>query len=495
MKATTPVSPRLRSGRAGFAAALSLILALACGKPPISRVYPQLVPPPETHDFGAVPVLNEHIEPLELRNLGRADLHVTGVRIKETFVPFTLKEFPELVLTGETREIRVGFKPPAEKDYAATVELETDDPDFPLVEVALTGKGSTRAVMEVDPVELKFGRVGECSSAVKNFTIKSKGTADLIIEEIAFTEGTSAAFTFVGSTKTPATVKAVAANGLPGQIQLTVRYTVPAGAAPSTGGIRIRGTDPDKPEVIIPLSGEPNRAPLPVIKPLGVGAPGMDITLDASGSSDPDNDTPLTYKWVLDKPIGSNTTIVGPDQPVTKMTLDPSLPGIYRVTLSVTDSTLVKNCAAARAEVVATPAQKLLVEMFWDHTKTDMDLHVLRVKTAQVGKAPDDCFYGNPAPDWGTPGDTSDDPKFLRDALTGYGPEVMGYVNPVNLTYRVVVEFAHDHLDANPASNVTVRIYEFGVVKAELTKQLTKRGEFWGVADIDWSTGAITPIP
>jgi hypothetical protein len=111
-----------------------------------------------------------------------------------------------------------------------------------------------------------------------------------------------------------------------------------------------------------------------------------------------------------------------------------------------------------------------------------------------VGVPPDDCFYANPAPDWGTASEASDDPEFLRDALTGYGPEVFGYINPADGSYRIVAEFAHDHLEPNPATEVTVRVYEFGVVKLELKKTLTQMGEVWPVADLAWPSGDLTPL-
>ena len=65
--------------------------------------------------------------------------------------------------------------------------------------------------------------------------------------------------------------------------------------------------------------------------------------------------------------------------------------------------------------------------MFWDNAVTDLDLHVLRDAGAALGSIPDDCHYANPHPDWGTVGVAQDDPELLRDALTGYGPEVFGY--------------------------------------------------------------------
>ncbi len=485
-----------RGFRRNLSALGLLLLCTACGGDRTKGVRAQLVPPADQLDFGAVPVLNTKTAEIPVQDVGRAVLKVVGAHLKEDSVPFTVTAVPAEVPSGETLPIGLSFLPTKEADYSATLVLETADPDQPLVEVKLLGKGSTRAIMEVDPVALDFGRVGECGAAVKTFSIRSKGSADLIIEEIAFAEGTSPAFSFVGSTKTPSTVKTVGSNGLQGQIELTVKYTVPAGSTGvANGAIRVRGTDPDQREVTIALTGTPNRAPIPDIKPLGNGAPGLQLTLDGSGSTDPEGDLPLLYKWTLrSKPIGSTTTIAGPEQAVTSMTLDPTLPGEYEVELNVTDSQQVKNCTAARSKVVAAPAQKLLVEMFWNNARTDIDLHVLRTANSQVGAAPDDCYYANPTPDWGLAGDSSDDPQFLRDALSGYGPEVLGYVNPIDASYRLVVEFAHDHLDPNPATEVTVRVYEYGVVKGEFKKTLAARGDVWSVADLQWPSGVLTPL-
>jgi uncharacterized protein YfaP (DUF2135 family) len=165
------------------------------------------------------------------------------------------------------------------------------------------------------------------------------------------------------------------------------------------------------------------------------------------------------------------------------------------VQLEVTDAAGARNCAPARATIVATPAEKLLVEMFWDNSDTDIDLHVLRTPDARMGEAPDDCHYANLRPDWGTPMDATDDPSFKLDALTGYGPELFGYADPAPNTYRLAVEFANEHLSSKPASNITVRVYLFGVVKGEFTRSLSSAGQRWAVADIEWPSGTVTAVP
>jgi len=476
--------------------AVAALTLMGCGDDRTEGVFPQLVRPQDAYDFGPVPVLNARKVEVPVLNVGRANLKVHAARIKEADVPFAVVIAPEEVGSSEEKPVEVSFTPPEEQDYTATLLLETDDGENPLVEVQLLGKGSTRAIMELDPLELDFGRVAEGTSAVQTFTIHSKGSADLIVEEIAFVDGSSAAFEFIGSVKTPAVVATTDTNGLPGKIQVTVRYTVEEGAPDvNQAQIRVRGTDPDQREVLISVRGEVNRAPIPVIEPLGVGAPGMVVTLDGSMSSDPDDDTPLTYRWTLrSKPLGATTTIRDPEAAVTTMILDQALPGEYVVELNVTDANGAENLRPARATIVAAPAEKLLVEMFWTNPKTDMDLHFLRTPQTQVDTIPDDCFYQNKNPDWGVPGDPTDDPYLKKDAKTGFGPEVVGYVNPIEGTFRVVVEYHDTHGAEDPLTDVTVRVYRFGKVEAEFKKTLTGEGQYWGVADIEWPSGVITPI-
>ncbi|HEY1086721.1 MAG TPA: choice-of-anchor D domain-containing protein, partial [Archangium sp.] len=468
--------------------ALLVVLAasvMACGNQNLQTVRPRLTPPGSPVEFGTLPVLNQKSIEIPLTNVGRQRLTVKNVALTKDDGIFRITSSPEGVVAGATENIVVVFTPLAEQAYEDTLSFETDDEDNLRLELTLTGTGSTRGIIKTDPELIDFGRVAECASSVQVLTILSEGTADLVIEEIGFTEGTSPAFSFVGSTRTPATVKTVGANGLPGQLQLTVRVSAAAMSDGTlTGGIRIKSTDPERREIVIPLTATVNKAPVAVIAPLGVGAPGQRIALDGTGSSDPDMDAPLTYKWTIrSKPLASNTSIAMPDQASTEMTLDANVPGQYEVQLDVEDATGARSCTPARATVVASPAQKLLVELFWDNAGTDLDLHVLRNPMALLGAVPDDCFFQNRAPDWGTAGDTMDDPLLERDALTGYGPEVFGYVNPVDGTYRVAVKFENELLSPMPSSRATVRVYLFGVLKAEASKTLERAGSAWEVVD------------
>lgn len=475
---------------------LVLLTLIGCDPTNLQEVRPRLSPPGSPVDFGTLPVLNQKSLEIPLTNVGRAKMTVSNVALAKTDGIFRIESAPSEVESGLTENIVVVFTPQAEATYEDTLVFETDDDENERLELKLIGIGSTRAVIEVQPPMLDFGTVAECASTVGLITILSRGTADLVVEEIAFTAGTSPAFSFVGSVR-PATVKTVDANGLPGQIQITIRVTAAAGSMGTlTGGVRIRSTDPERRELIVPLTALVNQAPVAAIAPLGNGAPGQRINLDGSGSMDPDGNNPLTYRWTIrSKPLASSTMITMPDAVTTDMTLDPMVPGAYEVQLDVTDAAGAKSCQPARATVVASPAQKLLVEMFWDNPGTDLDLHVLRNPMSLLGSLPDDCFYQNRTPDWGVMGDTMDDPELVRDALTGYGPEVFGYVNPVDGTYRVAVKYENELLSPMPSSRVTVRVYLFGVLKAESTKTLQQRGDIWEVLDVTWPGGDVTVLP
>ncbi|HTN44085.1 MAG TPA: CARDB domain-containing protein [Nitrospiria bacterium] len=76
--------------------------------------------------------------------------------------------------------------------------------------------------------------------------------------------------------------------------------------------------------------------------------PGNTVTLDGSGSTDPDGNYPLTYAWtIISKPVGSAPTLTNPTAVNPSFPAD--LPGIYMVRLVVTDA---KGLAGSPDDVV-----------------------------------------------------------------------------------------------------------------------------------------------
>ncbi|MER2561152.1 MAG: hypothetical protein ABTQ32_10550, partial [Myxococcaceae bacterium] len=64
-------------------------------------------------------------------------------------------------------------------------------------------------------------------------------------------------------------------------------------------------------------------------------------------------------------------------------------------------------------------------------------------------------------------------------------------------TYRIAVAFEQDYGLGTMArqSRATVRVYQFGILKAELSRTMVDRNEVWLVADIVWPSGDVTPVP
>nr|WP_281404479.1 choice-of-anchor D domain-containing protein [Pyxidicoccus fallax] len=369
--------------------------------------------------------------------------------------------------------------------------MRTDDPEQGTAEVSLRGEGRMSAVIELEPEQLDFGRVAEGTAAVRTVTVRSRGSAPLVLEELTLSSEMPAAFELVGSTRTPAVLD------VGREAQLTVRYSPITGAPAenTTGTLHLRTTDPAHREATVGLRGGVNRAPRPSVTSPGTSVPGAEVLLDGVGSVDADGDTPLTYQWTLrERPVGAQAILAQPGASSTVLRLDPVVPGAYEVELHVTDAAGARSLQPARARVVAVPAQHLLVEVAWNNAVTDLDLHVLRGTDVVPGSMPDDCHYANPRPDWGAPG-PAEDPELLRDRLTGYGPEVFGYEHPAPGTYRVAVVLARENGAVDPRSEATVRVYDRGVLKGEYRRTLAKQGDVWTVADVQWPSGIVTEVP
>jgi hypothetical protein len=82
---------------------------------------------------------------------------------------------------------------------------------------------------------------------------------------------------------------------------------------------------------------DPTIAPVANAGPDQTVRPGSSVTLDGSGSFDPQGQTPLGFAWTITaKPAGSAATLTGADTSLPSFTAD--VPGEYRIQLVVTNS-------------------------------------------------------------------------------------------------------------------------------------------------------------
>ncbi len=384
--------------------------------------------------------------------------------------------------------------PPPPTELGAVPCNASDDPTNPSLSIPLTGQGSTQCQLTVSPNPLDAGQVGEGETEISQLTLSSGGTAPCIISSISLGAGTDPSFTFASSTATPATIPNTGANT---SVPLSLRFSPTAQTpATATGSVVIASTDPTSPSLSVPISGQRILAPVCAIADPGTVPVGSLVILDGSGSYDPGNNTPLTYAWqLLSKPGGSAASLTDVNGPNPELT--PDQPGSYSFQLDVTNSLGIQDAQSCFATLTARPADDLYIEMIWDNLPVDVDLHFL-APAGSLNSPATDCNGYNEDPT-GFAATCSD------AHLTGPGPDWAEDADPAAGTYTVDAVYYSSHGVANPAVNVTVRIYIYGVVSGVFTQQLTVASaadattcagpSCWQVATIDWPSGTITALP
>jgi hypothetical protein len=260
------------------------------------------------------------------------------------------------------------------------------------------------------------------------------------------------------------------------------------------------GDPPAEEEEETPPIGDGGENPVAkcAVEPEVVTPPFEEATFDGTESYDPEGRQLVDYKWTLvEAPQGSSIDFPAGDSPTRKLT--PDLAGDYRAQLVVTteDGRVSEPC-----EVVlgAVPTENLWIEMFWQYSGDDMDLHLLAPGGTMWSNK--DCHWMNCAYgtglDWGVQGNVADNPKLDLDDIAGTGPENINVQTPGAGTYTVVVD---DYPGSQfPGGNdVTVNIYVDGSLKWTGTKRITGEEATSDGADndvyfakIDWPSGNVT---
>lgn len=468
-------------------AAGACISAAACSDEQLQKVEARLVLDRDRIDFGERPVLDDLSINLHLQNSGRGPMelaiHIDGDPA------FTIVGDVSRLEGGAEADLAVNFRATEMKSYSGKLIIETNENEGSPHELPLTGTGSTAAAAVFDPPSLDFGRVGEGKTVVRRLRITSTGTADLKVLSIGFKQDTSEAFGFVGSTRTPQTLAAHAEGRDDAFAEITVKFSPTADHAGTQGALVIETTDPTQPTKEVPLVAAVNLQPVAETGPDLLVPPGEVVTLDGSASTDPDNDLPLTFQWKLvNQPQGSAAQLAAAG--TAKATFVPDLPGGYGVELVVTDAAGLAS-KPRRLLVTGVAADKLIVELVWDHPLADLDLHVLR--PSDVLDSADDCSWEHPHPDWGVSLDPNDDPVHLGDKLSGFGPERVVYEAPPDGGYRIVVRYVSPQGSPSPLLNATIRIRMYGVIVSEATRPMAITGELWEAGTIVWPTGDLVP--
>jgi len=234
------------------------------------------------------------------------------------------------------------------------------------------------------------------------------------------------------------------------------------------------------------------------VSPNPVTPPTESAVFSGASSYDPGGNPIVTYYWeLIDQPEGSSATLPY-NSGVNVSGFYADLAGEYVAELTVTNDK--GNSDSCRASLEAIPAQNLWVEMFWEYSGDDMDLHLLAPGGSLESSS--DCYYSNCTPatqlffpmDWGISGYDEDNPTLDLDDIPNTGPENINISQPQ--TDGVYTVYVHDYPGSvySGANAVTVNIYLNGSLVWTDTKAIAGEDSYTPYAIINWSTLSITSL-
>ncbi|MBI4603231.1 MAG: choice-of-anchor D domain-containing protein [Planctomycetes bacterium] len=221
---------------------------------------------PASLDFGGVALgTTSPPRPLEVRNEGDAALVVASVATTDpAFVLSGLPPLPATLPPGAAATLQVALRPAEARTYDAQARIASDDPDEPIVAVALRGTGLARPDITATPASLDFGeRVVETASPPRKVTVGNVGPGTLRVEKV---RSLDSQFHVLGLPPLPLEL----ARG--GSFSFKVVFS-PDRAGPQASRLSISSNDPHQPELPVGLAGsgvEPSPPPPP---PPPTGAP------------------------------------------------------------------------------------------------------------------------------------------------------------------------------------------------------------------------------
>jgi hypothetical protein len=292
-------------------------------------------------------------------------------------------------------------------------------------------------------------------------------------------------------------------------------------APPEIGPPDVTTPDIASPDATTPDDGDavepdtPERPECPVarftIAEGEVVTPGTTLHLD--GSQSLGIGAPIVgYEWHVERPAGSQDHFA-PSPSVAMPSFTPSVLGSYRISLSVTDQNDVRSCQRATRTVHVVHEAKIRVELVWsnpndpdlgDDRGPDLDLHFAH-PLARGGfdgdgdghidpwfDTPFDCFWHNPAPNWGDVASAADNPHLIENASGGYR-EVLVLAVPEHATYKVGVHLWDTH--GFGPTFATLRVFFDAELIFSVEDVRLEDHDLWYVTDVTWPPGANPPEP
>ncbi|MEC7984343.1 MAG: choice-of-anchor D domain-containing protein [Myxococcota bacterium] len=443
--------------------------------------YPNIVVEPSTVDFGIVEPSLSETEVVTFRNDGAVALDITDVQLEGAAFTATSAAPIGLLPAGESAEMILSYSP-QNLDDNGWLKVYSNDPDSPELFVPLEGHGAIPLLI-IDPPELDMGWVSLGSSHEDGFTLRNGGEADLTISQTLLV-GTE--FELFDTPSLPVTLA-------PGEeTWLDVRYT-PPDFGEHTGSLWVESDTPSgNSQATVFGSCAPSPVAVCEVTPEEIFPHYETATWVGENSYDEAGGEITEYEWTLiERPPGSEAYI--PNGGANRPHFSADLAGTYVGQLVVYNE-WGRASEPCEASLEAIPRESLWVELYWEHSGDDMDLHIVR-PNGQL-ETDNDCYYWNCVSggwlDWGIFGLEDDDPSLDLDDITGTGPENTNILAPENGTFEVWV---HDFPGSvyTSSNDVTVRIYLSGVLAWEGTKTISGENSYTRFAQVIWPDAVVVP--
>ena len=463
---------------------------------------PQACPVPVELDFGSVPPGQAASLSFAIESCGLSDLTLSAVSLNpESSGDFSLPSPPAtpiVLAVGEALVVQVQYDPAQVGADSGGVDIYSDDLAADPVTgftgtVVLRGRSDDNYCdLDVSPPAVDFGVILVGQSSQLALTLTNLGNQDCVLDQVAIGRNSPA-----GEFGLPQPVDPGASIAPGGSLDVTVAYG-PTDPGHDTGRLDILCNDKDSAEIAVDLEGfgQPDEdGPVAVCTVTPIVAPTLgSLTWHGDQSFDPDpGRTILQWTWSeVSFPAGSAAGLAGLSS--SDRTTATDMGGTYTAQLVVTnDIGQASQPCTATAEVV--PGQDLWIEMFWQQSGDDMDLHMLAPNG--VKRTSTDCYFANCGPllvlDWGTVGDPTDNPHLALDDIPGTGPEIIYLPAPDAGVYTV---FVHDYPGSvyNGANQVTVNVWVRGTKVSTFERVISGEDTDWDVCLVDWPSGTVTPL-
>ena len=237
--------------------------------------------PQVTLDFATIIFGNQRVgiasvpQDINVSNTGLSDLHISAMSVTGANAgdfPWVLKPMTPLVLkVGQSTKLTVGFTPAAAGARTANVQINSDDPKFPMKLVPVSGTGTTPMAAVMPPM-IAFGPVKVAGSASQSISIINKGTGPVKVTTLNVTGANAADFTL--SLGAPFTVAPMSTS----VVQVTFK---PKSVIAETATVNVATDDPNLPMFQVPLSGS-GTSPKFVLDPMSIDFGGLPVGIPSA---------------------------------------------------------------------------------------------------------------------------------------------------------------------------------------------------------------------